>query len=93
MRYYAFYDNGNLICIGKGNIGTEITEPEYYTLLAEIREKARLVNDVYSGEITIADVPIEWQTEIENRVNELIEAEKEEQATETDYIEALAKLG
>ena len=76
MRYYAQYnDNGKLIVIGTGNGGTEITEAEYNTLLAEIREKAALVEKLYSGEITIADVPTEWQAEIQRRVDERIAAE------------------
>lgn len=76
MRYYAQYnDNGKLIVIGTGNGGTEITEAEYNSLLAEIREKAALADKLYTGEITIADVPTEWQEEIQRRVNERIAAE------------------
>ena len=76
MRYYAQYnDNGKLIAIGTGKGGTEITEAEYNALLSEIREKAALVDKLYSGEITIADVPTEWQEEIQRRVNERIAAE------------------
>ena len=76
MRYYAQYnDSGNLIAIGTGYGGTEITEAEYNALLAEIREKAALVDKLYSGEITIDAVPTEWQEEIQRRVNERIAAE------------------
>ena len=76
MRYYAQYnDSGKLIAIGTGNGGTEITEAEYNALLAEIREKAALVDKLYSGEIAIDDVPTEWQEEIQRRVNERIAAE------------------
>lgn len=76
MRYYAQYnDSGKLIAIGTGNGGTEITEAEYNTLLAEIREKAALVNRLYSGEITIDDVPADWQEEIQRRVDERIAAD------------------
>ena len=76
MRYYAQYnDSGNLIAIGTGLGGTEITESEYNTLLSEIREKAALVEQLYNGEITIDDVPTEWQEEIQRRVNERIAAE------------------
>ena len=56
MRYYAQYtDTGKLLAIGTGAGGTEITEAEYNTLLAEIREKAALVDKLYSGEITIPE--------------------------------------
>lgn len=76
MRYYAQYnDSGKLISIGTGYGGEEITEAEYTRLLAEIREKAALVDKLYSGEITIAEVPTDWQEEIQRRVNERIAAE------------------
>ena len=76
MRYCAQYDESNrLIAIGTGYGGTEITEAEYNALLSEIREKAALVNRLYSGEITIADVPTDWQEEIQRRVDERIAAE------------------
>ena len=78
MRYYAQYNTfGDLIAIGTGPGGTEITESEYNTLLSEIREKATLVDKLYSGEITIADVPTEWQEEIQRRVDERIAVEGE----------------
>lgn len=74
MRYYAKYaESGTLLAIGTGPGGAEITETEYNRLLAEIREKAALVDALYSGEITIADVPTEWQEEIQRRVDERIE--------------------
>ena len=76
MRYYAQYnDTGKLIAIGTGLGGTEITEAEYNALLSEIREKADLVNKLYSGEITIDEVPVDWQDEIQRRVDERIAAE------------------
>lgn len=74
MRYYAQYNESNkLIAIGTGAGGTEITKEEYETLLAEIRQKATLVDKLYNNEITISDVPTEWQEEIQRRVNERIE--------------------
>ena len=78
MRYYAQYnDSGNLLAIGTGPCGVEITEAEYNRFLAEIREKAALVNKLYSGEITIADVLTDWREEIQQRVNERIATEGE----------------
>ena len=74
--YFAQYtDTGKLIAVGENIGGTEITEAEYNALLAEIREKAALVDKLYSGEITIADVPTDWQEEIQRRVDERIAAE------------------
>ena len=76
MRYYAQYnDSGKLIAIGTGPGGTEITEAEYNALLAEIREKADLVDKLYGGEITIDEVPADWQEEIQRRVDKRIAAE------------------
>ena len=90
MRYYAQYnDSGKLILIGTGPGGTEITEAEYNRLLAEIREKAALVEQLYNGEITIADVPTEWQEEIQRRVNERIAAEGTAEEQDLSAEEAL----
>ena len=90
MRYYAQYnDSGKLIAIGTGNGGTEITEAEYNALLSEIREKAALVDKLYSGEITIDAVPVEWQEEIQRRVNERIAAEGTAEEQDLSAEEAL----
>ena len=75
MKYFAQYENGILTAIGTGHGDVEITEAEYNTLLSEIREKAALVNKLYSGEITLDDVPADWQEEIQRRVDERIAAE------------------
>ena len=97
MRYYAQYnDTGKLIVIGTGYGGTEITEAEYNALLAEIREKTALVDKLYSGEITLDAVPVEWQEEIQRRVTERQEAEAEaepEQSEMDDMAAALTLLG
>ena len=78
MRYYAQYnDSGKLIAIGAGPGGTEITESEYNALLAEIREKAALVDKLYSGDITLDEIPADWQAEIQRRVNDRITADGE----------------
>ena len=90
MRYYAQYnDNGKLIAIGTGLGGTEITETEYNALLSEIREKADLVDKLYSGEITIDAVPADWQEEIQRRVDERIAAEGSAEEQDISAEEAL----
>lgn len=92
MRYYAQYnENNTLIAIGTGPGGTEITEAEYNTLLAEIRAKAQLVDDVYNGVKTLDDVPAEWRDEIQRRVTERQEAEQAE-PEETELEDAIAAL-
>lgn len=76
MRYYAQYnESGKLIAVGTGAGGVEITEAEYNALLLEIREKASLVDSLYNGNITIEDIPAEWQEEIQRRVDKRIELE------------------
>ena len=76
IRYYVNYkESGELYSVGTNILGTEITEAEYNAILAEIREKAALVNKLYSGEITIDAVPVDWQEEIQRRVDERIAAE------------------
>lgn len=74
MRYYKLIENDTLIAIGTGSGGTEITEAEYNALLSEIRDKADLANKLYNGEITIDAVPVDWQEEIQRRVDERIAA-------------------
>lgn len=93
MRYYAQYnDSGKLLAIGTGPGGTEITDAEYNALLSEIREKAALVDRLYSGEITIEDVPADWQEEIQRRVNERIAAEGEAEEQEISGDEFLTMI-
>ena len=75
MKYYAQYLGNRLVAVGTNIGGTEITEAEYNALLSEIREKASLVNQLYNGEITIAEVPEDWRAEIQRRVDERIAAE------------------
>ena len=90
MRYYAQYnESGKLIAIGTGSGGVEITEEEYNRLLTEIREKAALVDSLYNGEITISDVPAEWQEEIQRRVDERIATEGEAAEQDISAEEAL----
>ena len=90
MRYYAQHnDNGKLIAIGTGPGGTEITEGEYNELLAMIMEKAALVDKLYNGEISIAEVPAEWREEIQRRVDERIAAEGTIEEQELSAEEAL----
>lgn len=93
MKYYVIYDeNGKASTIGCGDSlgGVEITEQEYLALTAEVREKNIYVNKVYSGEITITDVPAEWREEVQNRVVARMKAVAE--AKEQEALE-IAGLG
>ena len=90
MRYYAQHnDSGKLIAIGTGSGCVEITESEYNALLSEIREKAALVDKLYSGEIALSDVPTDWREEIQRRVDERIAAEGEADRQDISAEEAL----
>lgn len=92
MRYYAQYENDKLIAIGTGLGGVEISKEEYDSLLAMIREKAELVNKLYHQEITIDDVPSEWQEEIQRRVDERIAMEGEidqEEISDEEFVDML----
>ena len=90
VRYFARYNaSGGLLSIGTGLGGTEITEAEYNALLSEIREKAALVDKLYSGEIALSDVPTDWQEEIQRRVEERIAAEEAAEEQDISAEEAL----
>lgn len=89
MRYYKVIEHDTLVAIGTGPGGIEITEAEYNRLLTEIREKAALVDSLYNGEITLANVPTEWQEEIQRRVEERIAAEGEADEQDISAEEAL----
>lgn len=72
-RYYAEYsDSGKLLAIlsGDGIPATEISKEEYDQLLAEIREKASYVDDVYKGAMTIDQVPEKCRAEVQKQVNQ-----------------------
>lgn len=93
MRYYAQYNpDGVLTAIGTGPGGIEITESEYNRLLEEIRTKAALVDSLYSGTITLEDVPADWQEEIQRRVDERIQREGEMENQDLSAEETLSIL-
>ena len=92
MRYYKRVYNDIVIAIGTGYGGTEITEAEYNALLSEIREKSAMVDKLYGGEITIDEVPADWQEEIQRRVDERIAAEGTAEEQDISVEEALEIL-
>ena len=92
MKYYKIENDNNIVAIGTGLGGTEITEAEYNALLSEIREKAALVDKLYGGEITIDEVPADWQEEIQRRVDERVAAEGSAEEQDISAEEALEIL-
>lgn len=72
MRYYKLKSpDGKVLSVGIAESGgVQITEEEYTVLLAEIREKASYVDDVYSGAITIDQVPEKWKAEVQEQVDQ-----------------------
>ena len=89
MRYYKQLSDSHIIAIGTGLGGTEITEAEYNALLSEIREKSAMVDKLYGGEITIDEVPADWQEEIQRRVDERVAAEGSAEEQDISADEAL----
>lgn len=88
-RYYKrLNEDGALTAIGTGLGGVEITEAEYNALLSEIREKVAYVEKLYSGEITIDDVPEAWREDVQREVDAL-KAVDEEAAQNISAEEAL----
>ena len=77
MRYYKeLSEKGYVNILGAGDdlSGIEITEQEYNLLMEETMNKGNYIERIYSNEITINDVPSEWQEEIQFRVDEMIES-------------------
>ena len=72
MRYYKIVSDGRIKSIGTGAGEEEISEAEYNILLAQIREKASLVDKLYGGEITIDNIDPDWRNEIQRRFDERI---------------------
>ena len=67
----------------------EITAEEYAALSAEFDEKAELAYKLYTGQITINDVPEAWREEIQARVDEIIASQGAYDAQNISDTEAL----
>lgn len=96
MKYFKT-ENGSFGCQSKvPSYATEITEAEYYQLMAEFEAKQKAIADyvekVKAGEMTLEEVPQEYRAEVEAIIN-VPEPEIEEEATEADYLNALEELG
>ena len=93
MRYYKRFDaSGRMIAIGTGPGGVEITEAEYNSLLAEVREKAAYIDKLYAGEITIDDVPEAWREDVQRGADAIKAAAEEAARQEAAEQEELADM-
>jgi hypothetical protein len=80
-QYKVLDENGKITMLGQGNAlhngQIEITKEEYVSLLKEIREAAaahqealeEYIKKVQAGEMEIADVPEDYQEEVEFAIN------------------------
>lgn len=72
MRYYKMTNgDGELIVIGTGTGGVEITAEEYTALSEEIAQKAALVAALADGRISTEDIREDWREEIVRRAEAL----------------------
>ena len=92
MRYYIEYaEDGTVQAVGIGPGDTEITKEEYEKQLAVILQKNDLTDKLYRGEITQADVPEDWRTEIVAAVEKIIEEQGAYQGDEVDHALAILR--
>lgn len=74
--------------------GVEITAEEYSAAFDEIKAKSDLANQLYSGEITIDDIPAEWREEIQRRVDErLTEIDDDPELTADEALDIIVGGG
>lgn len=85
MRYYKTIIDGYLVSVGTGTGGTEITESEYNGLLSIIHNRPT----PQSG--------YDYKLKADTLTWELVELppidDTDDEATESDYIDALSQLG
>lgn len=84
MDYYKIIDkNGYIFCVGTGVGGVDITEYEYKTILSVINNRPT----AEPGFIYKLRTDLTWE------LCEVPPIEVDEEATEEDYLSALAELG
>ena len=85
MRYYKKIIDGYLVSVGTGTGGTEITESEYNEFLSIIHNRPT------------PPTGFDYKLKADTLTWELVELppidETDDEATESDYIEALQDLG
>lgn len=83
MRYYKNIDGDYLVSIGTGSGGEEITPEEYENLLSIIRDRP----------VAESGYAYKLRTDLSWELVEVPVVEDDAEATEDDYISALAELG
>ena len=85
MRYYKTINDGYLVSVGTGSGGTEITESEYNELLSIIHDRPT------------PPTGFDYKLKADTLTWELVElpepSAEDDEATESDYIDALQDLG
>ena len=91
MKYFANYDDtGRLLSLQRGNKGgVEITEEEYNRLITWILRINDLAHQVFTGDVSLADVAEEYKAEVLIRVEAMQEAADAEQTEEISAEEAI----
>lgn len=84
MRYYKTIIDGYLVSVGTGTGGIEITESEYNDLLSIIHNRP---TPQTGFDYKLKADTLEWE------LVELPPVEDDDEATESDYIDALQDLG
>lgn len=84
MRYYKIIEDGYVLSIGTGSGGSEITKEEYEDIISVIRSAPT----AESGYQYRLKADLTWEL-----VELPPEPEYDPEATEADYLEALAELG
>lgn len=89
MRYYKLIMDDEVVAIGTGPGGTEISKEAYEAMLFRIREIASLVDRLCAGQIGIEDVPEDLREEVRKNAEQRLSWQEEEDE-ELSAEEALA---
>ena len=95
MAYFAIRnDSGDVVSFGMSSTKYqhEITEAEYLALKQEAEALNSYASAVYAEEMTLDDVPEEYQARVEKRVKAMQEADDQDEPADPEVEEALAIL-
>lgn len=90
MRYYKLIMDDEVVAIGTGPGGTEISKEAYEAMLLRIREIASLVDRLCAGQIGIEDVPEDLREEVRKNAEQRLSWQEDAEDEELSAEEALA---